>query len=244
MTVQEFSNGFDTLVSSYRDFGNLEHRELLDSIEFDEYEKSLFLTLAQDEVVVDLYSGRNYYGLSFESTEEARRYLDVLVKDAKPEELEDGSDAVDGLTSDSKIYELPDDLAFIVYEQITLDTGSTDCANGSIVAVQPMTHDEFHKIRKNPFRGPTKSRAIRLDVGGNLVEIVYKYNYKDYRVRYLSIPEPIILENMPQMGITYLNEAVQDGKAQTCKLPELLHKPILERAVQMALISKGIRLNS
>jgi len=44
MTNQEFSNEFDTLVNSYRRFKDFDDREILDSIEFNEYEKSVFLT--------------------------------------------------------------------------------------------------------------------------------------------------------------------------------------------------------
>lgn len=44
MTNSEFSNQFDLLVSSYRRFKDFDNQELLDSIEFDEFEKSLYLT--------------------------------------------------------------------------------------------------------------------------------------------------------------------------------------------------------
>ena len=62
MNVKEFSDGFDTLVSSYMRFKNFDKKEEIDSIEFDEYEKSLFLTNAQEEIVVNLYNGKNIYG--------------------------------------------------------------------------------------------------------------------------------------------------------------------------------------
>ena len=39
MTTEEFSNEFDTLVSSYRRFKDFDNKEALDSLEFDEYEK-------------------------------------------------------------------------------------------------------------------------------------------------------------------------------------------------------------
>ena len=53
MTLEEFSNGFDTLVNSYRRFKDFDKQEMLDSIEFDEYEKSFYLTKAQEEVVTN-----------------------------------------------------------------------------------------------------------------------------------------------------------------------------------------------
>ena len=69
MTVSEFSNQFDVLVSSYTRFRDFDDREPRDTIEFDEYEKSLYLTKAQEELVLSLYNGRNSSALSFEETE-------------------------------------------------------------------------------------------------------------------------------------------------------------------------------
>jgi len=80
MTTEEFSNEFDTLVSSYRRFKDFDDKEILDSIEFDEYEKSLFLTKAQEQLVISYYNGKNVTVDSFEKTEEIRRYLSSLVK--------------------------------------------------------------------------------------------------------------------------------------------------------------------
>lgn len=79
MTTEEFSNGFDVLVNSYS--VNLpEGMEDTHTMTFNEHEKSVFLTKAQQEVVINLYNGKNIYGDSFELTEELRRYLDGLVK--------------------------------------------------------------------------------------------------------------------------------------------------------------------
>jgi hypothetical protein len=46
MTTEEFSNQFDVLLDSYRRFKDFDKKEELDSIEFNEYEKSLYLTQA------------------------------------------------------------------------------------------------------------------------------------------------------------------------------------------------------
>ena len=87
---------FDTLVSSYRRFKDFDNKEILDSIEFNEYEKSYFLTKAQDELVIALYNGRNVSGESFESTEELRRYLSNLVKEARLQPITNTSGLVIG----------------------------------------------------------------------------------------------------------------------------------------------------
>lgn len=46
MTTTEFSNEFDILIDSYRRFKDFDEKEVLDSLEFSEYEKSMFLTEA------------------------------------------------------------------------------------------------------------------------------------------------------------------------------------------------------
>ena len=75
MTNEEFSNEFDTLVNSN---SIINSNGIESPLEFDEYEKSLFLTKAQETIVTSLYNG-NLVGDSFEKTEELRRYLSDLV---------------------------------------------------------------------------------------------------------------------------------------------------------------------
>lgn len=233
MTSQEFSNGFDTLVNSYRRFKDFDKQEVLDSIEFDEYEKSFYLTKAQEEIVINFYNGKNPYGDSFESTEEMRRYLESLVK-TKVYSIEEQING-NGVSNNSIFYKLPKDIAFITMEQITYGDESLGCYNGSTATIYPITQDEYSRIKKNPFRGPTKYKAIRLDCGDNIVELISKYKIKDYLIRYLSKPEPIILEDLP-------NDLTIEGedKRTECKLNSILHDTILDRAVQLALQSKGI----
>lgn len=236
MTLEEFSNGFDTLVSSYRRFKDYDKLEQLDSIEFDEYEKSLYLTLSQQELVVNLYNGKPSFSDAFEGTEENRRYLDALVRTSVCEPSESGNI---GMSSNSVFYLLPEDLAFIIYEQVTYYDDSLGCYNGSTASVYPVTHDEYDRIRKNPFRGAGKHRVLRIDSGRNLVELISKYNFRDYMIRYISKPEPIILEDLPE-GLSIDNKT----KQTECKLTSVLHKVILERAVQMALASKNIHVDN
>jgi len=80
MTCEEFSNEFDVLIDSYKRFKKFDSQEILDSIEFNEYEKSIFLTKAQEQVVISMYNGKNPFNDSFEKTEEIRTYLAALIK--------------------------------------------------------------------------------------------------------------------------------------------------------------------
>ncbi len=235
MAREEFSNGFDVLVNSYKRFKDFDKQELLDSIEFNEYEKSLFLTKAQEELVISLYNGRNPYGDSFESTEETRRYLSNLVAEKYLKPITNTSGTPLGITSTSTFFTLPEDLWFITLESVI--TSNSKCRNEIYIKVHPTKQDEYLSIKDNPFRGANGRRALRLDLSEGNVEIICKYMIDAYYVRYIKKVPPIILEDLP-------NELTIEGKneASDCILHEALHQKILERAVQIALQSKGYNL--
>lgn len=213
MTAKEFSDEFDTLLSQSAANGA--------AVSIDEYEKSVLLTLAQEEIVKGLYSGR-LSGESFEQTEEVRRGLDSLIKTISPS-LITGT----GIDSHSKLYQLDADVWYIVYESVEL--GDAYCENNSTVEVIPVRQDEWHKIKNNPFKGPNRRRVIRIDCGKDKVELISTGPIKNYLVRYISKPSPIILTTLE-------GNLKIDGEQQisTCKLNQALHRLILEKAVELA----------
>ena len=225
MTVQEFSNEFDVLVSSYRRFKDFDSKEELDSIEFNEYEKSFFLTKAQEELVLSLYNGKNSSGDSFESSEEMRRHLGSLVEEIHLTPASSFGPFV-------KYFELPSDLWFIIYERALITDGK--CGNANL-DVYPVKHDEYTKLRYNPFRGANSRRVLRIDRSEDEVQLVSIYNIEEYYIRYLKRLTPIILRNLP-------DDLTIDGENEDtpCIIHEKLHQRILEMAVLMALQSKGI----
>lgn len=235
MTTEEFSNEFDTLVSSYRRFKNFDSKEELDSIEFDEFEKSQFLTTAQEKVVTELYSGQTLAG--FESTEQLRRYLDSLVKYSEVN-LEDKLTA-SHLPKNSLCYYKVDlksqieNLLFITYESVSFNDTALGCKNGTTVQVTPVRQDELAKIVKNPFRGPSASRVLRVDAGSRVVDLISKYALATYYLYYLEKPTPIILVPLPE-GLTIEGEST----VMSSELDSSLHRIILQKAVQMAIASK------
>ena len=228
MTTEEFSNEFDTLLNSYSTieaFGKTPS-----TIELDEYEKSVFLTNAQEEIVIGMYNSKNPFGDSFERTEEIRRYLSGLIKTYTTTDKKVG---YTGLSKSSVFFELPDDLWFITYESVNLKDDGLGCMSGEDISVIPITQDKYHRIRKNPFRGTNERRALRLDLSDKVVEIVSKYNVESYLVRYLSRPAPIILTDLTDSlsinGISVKTE---------CELNPVIHRAILERAVKLAIMSR------
>lgn len=232
MTTEEFSNEFDTLLNSYALSPNkygMESSPL--TIELDEYEKSVFLTKAQEDIVISLYNGKNPTGDSFEKTEEIRRYLSDLVKTYTT--TKDTSGTNTGINSDSIFFSLPDDLWFITYESVRFS--GEGCLNGEEVPVIPTTQDDITRSIRDPFRRPDNKRALRLDLGNNKVEIITGLgdSIDRYLVRYVTKPDPIILVNLPDAL------SINGVKARTeCKLNPAIHRSILERAVQLALLSR------
>lgn len=231
MTNSDFSNAFDILLSSYSYPTPLGQESSASSIVLDEYEKSLFLTQAQEELVISLYTGKNTSGDTFEGTEELRRYLSSLVKDKELTPITNSSGLPLGMGSNSKFFTLPKEVWFITYESIILD-------NNKSIAVYPVKQDEYHRLKNNPFRGANNRRALRFDLSEGNIEIVSKYSVSKYYVRFISKITPIILEDLPD-ELTICGES----KETKCIIHESLHNKILELAVYKAIQSKGLIKN-
>ncbi len=225
MTTEEFSNEFDVLLNSYATARNFGVGQGLTDL--DEYEKSVLLTEAQEDIVRDLYNGK-LTGEGFESTEEQRRNLEALVSTL---ELTPENTSEPKMSDNSKFFQLPPDVWFITYESVLLSDESLGCKNNTRADVIPVRQDEYHNVKDNPFRGPSDKRVLRIDTGSSIIELISKFNIKSYFVKYLSKPTPIILED-----ITGDNLSI-DGKTQKmgCGLNSMLHRTILERAVALAI---------
>lgn len=246
MTVQEFSDEFDTIISSYKRFKRLDDKEELDSVDINEYEKSVFLTKAQEDVIVDLYTGRNTLLNSFEETEELRRYLSSLIRTVSisPENtltsnLSTCYDREVLLSDKSQVFNLPSDLWFITYEAAKLPSSSDSCLSGKTLEVIPVTQDEYHKIKNNPFRGVSSNRALRLDLANSKVEIISNYTLAEYIVRYIKKVSPIILIDLPEdLSINGISVETE------CTLHPALHRLILKRATDLAINSKFLNVKT
>ena len=125
MNLDQFSDQFSVLVDSYRRFKDFDKKDMIDSLDFSEFDKSLFLTDAQEDLVREYYSGKGI-NEAFEESEETRRALaelvihkEITVSEASPSSV---------LTKHSYIFKLPEGLWYIVYEGAILDLkGSGAC---------------------------------------------------------------------------------------------------------------------
>lgn len=209
MTLDELSTTFDIL------YNNISSNQ---APGLTEYEKSVFLTQAQEAVILDLYKGVT--GDSFETTEEVTRYLNSLVKSYTKTDLA----SQDGILNkkETKI-DLPADLMFITYQSANIE--------GRDVIVSPTNQDSLFNILNNPFKGPNKNRIVSISEGNKI--LLYSIsNVNKYDMKYLSLPYPIILNEVPNEGAFEIRGETEPKEIDW--LPKSLHNQILVRAVQIA----------
>lgn len=219
MTNLEFSNEFDALLNSH----SLQNT----TITVDEYEKSLFLTRAQEEIILGYYNGLNTLREPFESSEENRRYLHDLIVIDSFSDLESNSIQNYYVTSIT----LPDDVWFILKEGVIIGNKEQE--------VIPTTHDDYYKTLKNPFKGPLGNRVLRVEVSDKNIELTSYESIDEYSLTYLKKLTPIVLIDLPE-GLSIQGAS----KETTCKLNSVLHSKILTRAVELAFAVKANNLKT
>lgn len=240
MTLEQFSNEFDVLLNTasvIKPYG------FTQGIELDEYEKSVFLSHAQEELVRKTYRGQNFLRESFEETELIRRYLDKLIKQQSITSIVTVPNG-ERINQNSVFFALPEDLMVITYEALIVNL-QAPCSGTKEFSIIPIRQDEYSMQKDNPFRQPTvKGRtngAWRLDYGNTeqrAVEIIPPKGstVNTYILRYIRKPKPIILVDLT------LNNLDIDGETSpnNSELDEIFHRQILELAVIKALQSKSL----
>jgi hypothetical protein len=226
MTVAEFSNEFDIL------YDNISSSS---APGLDLYEKSVYLTTAQFELVKAAYCGYNPLKRSFEGDEQKRRELSELVKDFKSAAF---LTSAKSLSTKSKLVNIPADVMYIVYESADL---LDNCGTRITVEVNPISYDDLNASMKNPFRKPNGKRVFRLDISKDAasknVELVSEVSLLGYSMRYVKYPLPIVLADF-ELDANLVGLGLKVNNANTikqCELDESIHREILNRAVELAI---------
>ena len=194
-----------------------------------DYEISVLLTQAQEELIIALYSGRRLE--PFESTEEVKEYLANLVQQAVITQEKSVSEN-EKINKNSHFYTLPGDLWFKTFEKVTVRDDSLNCRGSKEreMIVIPTTQDELDRTINNPFKGHGDRRVLSLTPSPFTSELISKYEIVKYVVRYLRKPKPIILKSLAGTGLSINGDTAE----RTCELHESLHSSILQRAVELA----------
>lgn len=156
MTTQEFSNEFDVL------YNNIMSNQ---APGLDEYEKSIFLTKAQEELVRDYFNSRNVKNAQGFDDNQKRQYdFSTLLSSITLPDFIDTYRALSVLNSviyntifDSraKIYIAPSDLFLVINESIE------DSAKRRY-SVLPISYDEYNRLMLKPYGFPLKRQAWRI----------------------------------------------------------------------------------
>jgi hypothetical protein len=228
MTVGEFSNEFDIL------YDNVAAKS---SPGLDLYEKSIFLTKAQLEIVKTHYSISNKYNKGFEASEKRRVDLKELIRDYKTNSI---LNTGNNISNTSKFFELPNDIFLIIQEQATINSTLDNCISDKIVNVVPKTHDEYNIQIKNPFKKPDSNLVWRMDYSSQdslqSAELISIHEITNYHIRYIKYPNPIILTDINSGDFVGENLRIEGlANAQTSELHESIHSEILNRAVEIAI---------
>jgi hypothetical protein len=245
MTIKEFSNEFDIYYNSISSNS---------APGIDLYEKSVYLTKAQLEIVNNYFNPRgNKYNKGFEASSKRRADLNELVRPYISIVQSTVLTSEDGISSDSQFFRVPNDVYLIVQEKIRVNSSDVCGEEESFnyIGVVPKTHDEFNSQENNPFKKPDANVAWRLDIyspisgdtlpekttevkPNKVVELISPYDINQYKFRYVKYPSPIILGNLLT---EYPGENLSiDGitASQTCELGQNVHREILNRAVEIA----------
>ena len=208
-TSEEWSVNFDLI------YNNISSNQ---SPGLTEYEKSVFLTQAQEAVILDLYKGIS--GDAFETTEEVTRYLSSLVL---TDELQQSKSNKENNIKTYSYY-LPDDVWFITYQSGNITIDDTNDIKRDVIVV-PSKQDSLFKDLNNPFKGPNKNKILSISEE-EYITLYSKYDINKFYIKYLKRPNPIVLEDSeyPISGVNDFN----------VEIPESLHNQVLNQAVQFA----------
>lgn len=237
MTNIEFSNEFDVLYNSITSN---------QAPGLDEYEKSVFLTKAQDEIIKSYFNPRsNKTQEGFDGNEKRQIDFSMIMKShVYSIFLESFFD----LRDNTKAVQLETDILMFVNEYVEVTRGNNNTPNR--LTVLPINYREYSRLMSKPYKRPLKNQAWRIldsSTGTKKAELIIgpKDTIKKYVIRYVKRPRAIILDVLSdgtsldgyvgadQAGIP---TAVVGRATQgiTCELDPILHSEILQRAVELA----------
>lgn len=267
MTAEEMSDALDSLLNSYANTANFEEGSSRLDITLDEYEKSLYLTQAQD-VVLKAYFQRatNSEGVGFDDSEKRQVDFSSLITTKSittkassgtafdergilfdmPKRVDERGNSISGTT----------DVLLILNEQLVTKVG-TSPRNGEVdrrltktYVVVPINYKEYDKEMSKPYAQPLKKQVWRLfqSTGSGFdyrSEIIPVWDLEDretiycYKIRYLRRPKPIVLVNLAEDTFK-ANPSIEGFTGITnCELNPILHPEVVQKAADIIIASRG-----
>ena len=253
MTTQEFSNAFDTLLNSYNSKANFGEGTAKTDIVLDEYEKSVFLTQAQDIIVKSYFSkATNPQGEGIDDS--TRRQVDFsgLITVDK-ETLTKASHTTECFDPRGLQCSLPNDVLIILNERVevskttTTEGGGTGKTIKKSYVVVPINYTEYDRLMSRAYAQPLKKQCWRLFQGDDSSTHAIKSEIipiegtitdsATYYVRYIKRPSPIILTDLDFDNQESL-DIDGESKVSQCILNPIIHMDILNKAFELAIVAK------
>lgn len=241
MTLPEISREFDIL------YNNIMSNQ---APGLDEYEKSVLLTKSQDEILKN-YFNPNSNTLKEGFDDSAKRQIDFskLIKTYVSGILVNNPFKPKYTKFDDRsiLCSFPPDVLFIINESAKIIEKNTIYENKEEkydtrkINIVPISYDLYSKLISKPYKYPNKSQGWRLLFSNNNIytELILSPNslLEDYRIRYVRRPKPIILVNLnEENGFDGLS-IDGESSASECELDPIIHKEIIQRAVEIAKIT-------
>jgi hypothetical protein len=228
MLPEEFSNQMDVL------YNNVTSNQ---APGLTEYEKSVFLTKAQNEIVKNYFTANskgNNIGQGFDDS--AKRQADFSCLMVTKSMGSAGDSSIPKIDDRSFTFQFPDE-AFVVINEAIYTT------NSKPLQVLPLRYDEYIRLMSKPFKRPLKNQAWRLINGmlgtNKIVELIVGPGeiVRSYIVRFIKKPKPIIVGDLEDLTIDGYSYGTGNMQTQGCELDSILHEDILQRAVELAKVA-------
>lgn len=239
MTCEEFSDAFDVLLASYKHKAIFGDQSSLADLVLDEYEKSVFLTQAQDKIIKSYFDKTtNSEGIGFDDSPKRQMEFGSLISTTTL-----SANTGSAFDDRGKILKWNDDTSPLLFlnEKVVLN-------NGRSKVVVPLSYSEYNRQMSKSYSEPNKNQAWRLFSGAGstssspTLELILHSNdksqFKEYKARYVKRPRPIVLVDLSATsnGLTVNGISTKSE----CELNPILHEEILQEAVRLALIHNNI----
>jgi hypothetical protein len=228
MTYRELSDAFDVYSNRYAEakFATL--------LFFDEYEKSLFLTKAANEIVKEMLP-------FYDKNEKIKKQLLTITRAVQISTQASVSNDT-RLKKDSIVYELPEDVMYVVAQALRTSTGAL------LMRIKPLQDDEAYYTFDNPFRSSTRGYAWSVGISDStkkyteVITSILAATSPEYYLKYVcDVPAFVVTDDLLEASINGIStNANLDDEAPL----NILHEKILDRAVSIGYMAKGDDINS
>ena len=181
MTNSEFSNEFDVL---YQNITSNQAPGL------DEYEKSVFLSKAQDEIVKSYFDPKtNKPQEGFDGSEKRQIDFSMLIVTEAVHEATVSPTPLFPLQH-TKLFSIPDRILMFINESLAVERDGVP----TYLTVVPLDYKEYNRLMSKPYKRPLKNQAWRILTNTTTISETTSTNY-------LSITS--ILANLKEMEGNY-----------------------------------------